>query len=158
MNLRAGELETSDLTSVLHAAAHRWVAGSSLTVHVDIRDLRRRLPEDVEQNLLRIAQEAVTNAVKHARASSIRIALRREGDSVRLRVEDDGCGFEPPVTFSVVGGHFGILGMRERAERLRAHFSLESSPGAGTHVEVRIPLAANGFSNAGMSNAGTSNV
>ncbi len=144
MNLRAGELETSDLTSVLNAAAQRWVAGSSVAVHVDICDLRRRLPEDVEQNVLRIAQEAVTNTVKHARASSIRIQLRREDDTVRLRVEDDGCGFEPPVAFSVVGGHFGILGMRERAEKLRAQFSLESSPGAGTYVQVTIPLAVNG--------------
>ena len=148
MNLRAGELETSDLSSVLTAAAHRWVAGSAIDIHVRICDLRQRLPEDIEQNVLRIAQEAVSNVVKHAGASTVRIELWREERSVRLRVEDDGRGFEPPVTLSVAGGHFGILGMRERAEKLRAQFLLESSPGAGTQVEVTIPLAAKGAGNA----------
>ncbi len=143
MNLRAGELETSDLSSVLTAAAQRWTAGTSIEVHVDVCDLSRRLSEDMEQNILRIAQEAVTNSVKHARASSVRIELRREKESVRLTVEDDGQGFEPPAAFSVFGGHFGILGMRERAEKLRARFLLDSSPGHGTNVEVTIPLALN---------------
>jgi signal transduction histidine kinase/ligand-binding sensor domain-containing protein len=148
MNLRAGELESSDLSSVLTSSAHRWVAGSAIDIDVEISELRHRLPEDVEQNVLRIAQEAVTNVVKHAAASTIRIRLMREARTVRLRIEDDGRGFEPPVTFSVIGGHFGILGMRERAQKLRAEFLLASSPGAGTQVEVIIPLTRNDERNA----------
>jgi signal transduction histidine kinase len=97
----------------------------------------------MEQHVLRIAQEAVTNAVKHAKAKIVSIELEGEEQLLPLRIKDDGIGFEPPRAFSVFGGHFGILGMQARAKRLRAEFILASSPGAGTQVEVRIPFVAN---------------
>jgi signal transduction histidine kinase len=100
--------------------------------------------------VLRIAQEAVANAVKHARAKTIQVELGRENGFVYLRVKDDGAGFEAPRTFSASGGHFGIMGMRERAARCRGAFALSSQPGSGTQVEVRIPVrAASGASRAG---------
>jgi len=100
-----------------------------------------KLSEDVEQHLLRIAQEAVTNALKHAGARMIRVELAVEDRKLRLRVKDDGRGFEPSRAFSVIGGHFGILGMRERAERLGGELDLSSQLGLGTQVEVTVPLS-----------------
>jgi signal transduction histidine kinase len=70
------------------------------------------------------------------------VELGRENGFVYLRVKDDGEGFEAPRTFSASGGHFGIMGMRERAARCRGDFALSSQPGAGTQVEVRIPVRA----------------
>ena len=87
------------------------------------------LPEEMEQHLLRIAQEAVANTVKHARASEVRIRLEMENGRLRLSVSDDGQGFEQTDAFSEIGGHFGLLGMRERAERLGGELELHSTPG-----------------------------
>ena len=72
----------------------------------------------------------------------VRLDLDVAAGFLRLRVEDDGKGFEPSDTFSVSGGHFGIVGMRERAQRIGGEFDLASRPGGGTQVEVRIPLAS----------------
>jgi signal transduction histidine kinase len=94
----------------------------------------------MEQHLLRIAQEAVANTIKHARASEVRIRLEMETGRLRLSVADDGQGFEQTEAFSELGGHFGLLGMRERAERLGGELQLHSAPGHGTEVEVKVPL------------------
>ena len=88
---------------------------------------------------MRIAQEAVANALKHAKARNISVELEGMNHALRLRVKDDGEGFEPSP-LSTLAGHYGILGMRERAERLGGTFDLESGPGAGTLVEVTVPL------------------
>jgi signal transduction histidine kinase/ligand-binding sensor domain-containing protein len=147
MDLRTTELENQDLPAALEASARRWAAGSSVDVQLQITGVQQKLPAELELNLLRIAQEAVANAMKHARASMIRVELAMEGRSLRLGVKDDGQGFEPAGTFSLIGGHFGIVGMRERAQRLGGRFSLSSSPGSGTEVEVSVPLASSGNTN-----------
>jgi signal transduction histidine kinase len=97
------------------------------------------LPQDLEQHLLRIAQEAVTNALKHAAAGKIWIKLTTEGRKISLRIVDNGRGFEQKDVFSSLG-HFGLLGIRERAERLGGEMRLASRPGEGTEVEVTAPL------------------
>jgi ligand-binding sensor domain-containing protein/signal transduction histidine kinase len=141
IDLRTSELEQQDLSAALETWARRLVAGSSVHVQVEVSNLNRSLPGDLEQNILRIAQEAVANAVKHARARMISIGLEVQGRFLHLRIQDDGQGFEPYDTFSAGGGHFGIVGMRERAERSGGKFSLASQPGSGTQVEVIVPLA-----------------
>ncbi|MGH9666388.1 MAG: sensor histidine kinase, partial [Bryobacteraceae bacterium] len=140
-DLRAPSLGDRDLPSALISSARRWAAGSSTPVEVDVSGEQRRLPEDVELNVLRIAQEAVNNALKHAGAATVWVDLRMEARRVLLRVKDDGRGFEPSRVFTAIDGHFGILGMRERAERLGGELDLSSEPGQGTQVEVRVPLA-----------------
>jgi signal transduction histidine kinase len=75
------------------------------------------------------------------------VDLAAEDRALHLRIKDDGRGFEPSGGFSIVGGHFGILGMRERAERLGGRFDLASRPGSGTQVEVRVPFAAKNGNN-----------
>jgi signal transduction histidine kinase len=142
MDLRSTEFEAQDLSAALAAAAQRWVAGSRVEVQLEVSAVERKLPADLEQNLLRIAQEAVANAVKHATAHVIKLELSLKDNFLMLRVKDDGKGFEPADTFSVSGGHFGIVGMRERTERLGGKFDLASQPGTGTLVEVKVPLAS----------------
>jgi signal transduction histidine kinase/ligand-binding sensor domain-containing protein len=141
MDLRASALEGQDLQAALSEAARHWTAGSAVQVHVDVAGKGPKLPEEMEQHLLRIAQEAVTNTVKHAHAHQVRIHLEMDQGSLRMQVADDGQGFEQTDAFSEIGGHFGLLGMRERAERLGGALQLDSKPGAGTKVEVTVPLS-----------------
>ena len=140
MDLRASALEGQDLATALESGARTWTAGSGLEVEVETGGPRSRLPEEVEQNLLRIAQEAVANAVKHAGASRLSVRLTREAQRVRLCVADDGRGFDQTGAFSASDGHFGLIGMRERAERLGGELRVESHPDAGTQVDVTVTL------------------
>ena len=141
MDLRASALEGQDLPAALAQAAHQWTAGSQVKVHVDVDGPGRKLPEEMEQHLLRIAQEAVTNTVKHAHAKEVWIHLAMNNGTLKMRVADNGEGFEQTDAFSEIGGHFGLLGMRERAERLGGELQLHSEPGEGTEVEVTVPLS-----------------
>jgi ligand-binding sensor domain-containing protein/two-component sensor histidine kinase len=143
MDLRAAALEQQNLSSALAKAAGNWTAGSDVRIEIDLSNEDRKLPEDVEQNVLRITQEAVANAVKHSGAKHIRIWLRVEARRLQLSVKDDGRGFELPAAFSTTGEHFGLLGMRERAERLGGELILLSEPNKGTEVAVSVPLSPN---------------
>ena len=98
------------------------------------------LPEEVAHHVFRIAQEAVTNAVNHANPGHINIRLKIEDALLRLHIDDDGRGFEPADAFTSRRGNFGLIGMRERAERLQGTLHLASSDGAGTQVDVTVPL------------------
>ena len=140
MDLRTGELEAEELSAALASSARRWVAGTSVNIHLAISTVKLQLSKNLEQNLLRIAQEAVTNAIKHAKANVIRIEFGVHGQVLRLSVGDDGQGFEPSNAFTISDGHFGLLGMRERAERSGGCFHLASSPSSGTEIEVTIPI------------------
>jgi len=140
MDLRASVLEDRDLAAALEAGARLWTAGQPIDVSVDVSGDRQPLPKEMEQQLLRIAQEAVTNIMKHANASRIGIKLEREAKNLRLRILDNGRGFEERDAFAAHGGHFGLIGMRERAERLGGELRLTSQPGEGTEVEVSVPV------------------
>ncbi len=140
MDLRDSALEGHELPAALSEAARQWTAGSPVRVQVDVSGDGHKLPEEMEQNLLRIAQEAVTNTVKHAHAKEVRIRLDVKPSRLSMVVADDGKGFEQTEAFSEIGGHFGLLGMRERAQRLGGELRLASQPGHGTKVEVTVPL------------------
>ncbi len=140
MDLRASVLEDRDLAAALEAGARAWTAGQPVEVSVEASGDLRPLPQEMEQQLLRIAQEAVANIMKHANASRIGIELQREPKRLRLRIVDNGRGFEEHDAFAAHGGHFGLIGMRERAERLGGELRLASQPGEGTQVEVSVPL------------------
>jgi two-component system sensor histidine kinase UhpB len=150
-----GALQTvRDISQLLHpallddlglAAAIEWQARTFEARHgirVDVQQdgLTKRLPREVELAAYRIVQEALTNVAKHSRASSCRITLRREEANLDVVVEDDGRGFEPAdVTESQRG--LGLVGMRERAALLSGRIAFESGGGAGTRVEVRLPVS-----------------
>jgi signal transduction histidine kinase len=139
LDLRLSDLQEHKLPEALSSAAQRWVAGNRIHVNLDIREISSGLSPDCEQNLFRIAQEAVANVVKHAKATAVSLHLMMEGDSVLLAVADNGAGFDTSNTYSSLGGNFGIIGMRERAERIGGTFSVASEPGTGTRVEVKVP-------------------
>lgn len=140
MDLRASVLEGQDLAAALQSGTAQWVAGSDVELHVDVSGPENPLSQDMEQHLLRIAQEAVTNVLKHAGARRIWVKLHMEARRLYLRIVDDGRGFEQQDVFADLGGHFGLIGMRERAERLGGELHLKSRPGEGTQVEVTVPL------------------
>jgi two-component system, NarL family, sensor histidine kinase UhpB len=96
----------------------------------------RGLPEDVQLVVYRVAQEALTNAVRHSDAERVRVGLEREGDRVALTVGDDGRGF----TFEETGRGLGIGGMRERALLVGGELQIESRPGLGTRVRLSVPI------------------
>jgi signal transduction histidine kinase len=139
-DLRASALLGHDLATALKAEAVRWTATSNLKLQVDICPQPERLPQEIEQNLLRIAQEAVTNTLKHASAAKLLVQLRVEAQNLCLLVADDGRGCAKPDMSSSLEGHFGLIGMRERAQSIGGHFRFQSEPGNGTFVEVMVPL------------------
>jgi len=143
MDLRAAVLENSDLVSALTSASREWTAQSGVTCEIEADETLPKLPDDVEHNVVRISQEAVTNALKHAGANKIRILLRTGKGKLQLTIHDDGRGFELSRAFTSTGGHFGLLGMRERAQRLGGQLEVVSAPGLGTRVEVSIPIPGN---------------
>jgi signal transduction histidine kinase/ligand-binding sensor domain-containing protein len=140
MDLRAPALDGQDLAAAIQSGTRMWTAGSGIDIEVDIEGPLAQLPEEMEQHLLRITQEAVTNALKHASARRIGVKLYREARKLYLRVIDDGRGFDQQNAFSTRGGHFGLIGMRERAERMGGELRLASHPGEGTELEVTVPL------------------
>lgn len=97
-----------------------------------------RLAGTLETHLLRLAQEAVANAAKHSGAKRIEVLLDYDEESVRLTVRDDGSGFDPQA-MTALTGHFGLSGMRERAEKVAGRLRINSAPGKGTEVEVFVP-------------------
>ena len=142
MDLRASALDEQDLAVALESGAGRWAARSGVAITVDVSGDASKLPEDVAHHVFRIAQEAVANAVNHASANHINMELRIEPGQLFLQVEDDGCGFEleREDTSRAQRGNFGLIGMRERADRIKGKLSIESHQGKGTRVDVTVPL------------------
>jgi signal transduction histidine kinase len=95
------------------------------------------IPDEIMNHLLRIGQEALTNALRHAEVDEVRLLVRYGADDVTLEIADKGQGFDPDHVPSVEAGHFGITGMRERARRIQATLSITSAPGKGTRIAVR---------------------
>jgi signal transduction histidine kinase len=91
-----------------------------------------------ENAVYRIAQEALTNACRHSRSKRVQVELAQQGDVLRLKVRDWGIGFNPG---EVEEGRFGLAGMRERARLLGGTISVQSAPGKGTRIAVKLPLA-----------------
>jgi ligand-binding sensor domain-containing protein/signal transduction histidine kinase len=138
-DLRSTTLEGADLATALSRAAEQLSAGTLVRIVVHIRGTPGPLPSGVEQNLFRIGQEAVTNAIKHAQAHEVEIDLSFHADRVELHVRDDGRGFDAG-SMGMPSGHFGLLGMRERAEQLGGELRLRSRPERGTEVMVAVPI------------------
>ena len=118
------------------------VAGASSedgpTVALEISELTRMLPAGSDFHLLRIAQEALANTIKHAAAREVIIALHESPDAVVLSIRDDGRGFVPAPPDAPISSHFGLLGMRERVEKIGASLDIQSSPGHGCTVTVTL--------------------
>jgi signal transduction histidine kinase len=137
--LRSGALEDQELPAALLAQAQQLAAGTGTEVRLDVQGEPRRLPAEQELELLRIGQEATSNALRHGRARTVTFELRYEPARLRLAVRDDGGGFAPSLAERADG--FGMRGMRERAAGLGARLEIHSQPGSGSAVELELPLA-----------------
>jgi signal transduction histidine kinase/ligand-binding sensor domain-containing protein len=137
--MRSAALEESDLGGALVEVAGQLSGETEVAVQVSGR--RRRLPVEVENNLLRIGQEALANAVRHAHAERVRVELSFGEGLVRLSVRDNGRGFDVEKAAQGAAGHFGLAGIRERVQNLGGELSLLSRAGEGAEVVVEVPVA-----------------
>ncbi len=135
--LRDASEPHSGLGASIAQAARQITEAKEVRLKLKVDQTPPALPAEVEYNLLRIAQEAVTNSVKHAGARTIEVSLHSTPSQINLAVKDDGSGFGQPVSSS---GHYGLIGMRERAAHIGAGFQIESEPGRGTTISVRLPM------------------
>ncbi|PWT91930.1 MAG: hypothetical protein C5B54_04400 [Acidobacteria bacterium] len=138
--MRPQYLEKHSFVPALGHMATDLISNTPVELNLQINGDERSLPSLVEDNLLRIAQEAVTNCVKYAQAKSLSIELRFQPRRVELRIADDGIGFDFEKARSL-DGHFGLIGIQERARQLAGDARIASSVGKGTEILVSIPLA-----------------
>ncbi|RME81610.1 MAG: HAMP domain-containing protein, partial [Caldilineae bacterium] len=141
-DLRPTILDDLGLVPALRRYARQRLEEAGIQFRLDIEGETSRLPAAIETALYRIAQEAISNVMRHARASRVDIALRFAPEQVEMCVQDDGVGFDVPSVLAATSrnGCIGLLGMRERAELLGGQLHLDSRPQAGTTLTVRIPL------------------
>ena len=112
----------------------------ALTVTVQVAGEVRALSPRLEQHLVGIGTEAMTNAVKHGQAGAIQVEIEFRDAEVMVRIKDTGIGFDPAQRLEQASGCFGLLGMRERAREIRGDIRIHSQPGRGTEVVVTAPF------------------
>jgi signal transduction histidine kinase len=144
-DLRSVALEQRGLHGALEEFLAPLAAECGAQFAIDVEGTPRSLPGSSEIHLLRIAHEAAANAARHAAPRKIRVRLEYGHDTVTLEVSDDGRGFDPEAP--APRGHFGILGMQERANKLNATLSIESKAGSGTTVRIVAPSTNTARSN-----------
>ena len=142
-DLRSRALEQFDLPGALSTSGKQLTDGTRIHLEVSAKGRVRPLSETVEENLLRIAQEALTNVIKHSDATTATIELDYGPQNVVLQITDNGRGFDQETSVGPGEGHFGLLGMSERAKRLGADLSVSSEPGRGTTVRILVPIDQN---------------
>ncbi|NTW02826.1 MAG: hypothetical protein HGA19_16360 [Oscillochloris sp.] len=142
-DLRPTALDDVGLSEALQTYAESWSHRTGIMVAVFVTGIERKsLLAEIETIIYRVVLEALTNIVRHAQATQVNIVLERHMDTLIVMVEDNGCGFDVESTFQRAqqGGHIGLLGMQERLAMLNGTLMIESTPGSGTTVIVRIPL------------------
>ena len=143
-DLRSQAAETEDFATRLSRMAANATDSSAPKIRVKskVSGTYRPLAPKTEAELLRIAQEAVTNAVRHAKPAHIAIELRFGARDLEMTIQDDGCGFDgqPHPQSTGPEGHFGLTGMRERAAEIGGSLAIDSEPGKGTRVTASVPL------------------
>lgn len=129
------------LRGALESMAHELLTGSDVELNLDLSgaaELEGRLPPEAGHELSQIAREALSNVARHSAASQASLSLQVQGDAAILEVRDDGKGFDP--TQRLGSGHFGLANLRDRSAAVAATLAIESAPGEGTRIIVRLPL------------------
>src|SRR5206468_12964825 len=129
-------LEKAAFTDALHAIIKNTAAGTVLRTEFRITGNPRQLAPAVEENLLHIGQEALTNALKHAHATRFHARLNFDSDAVYLELRDNGVGF---IVDGMNDGGIGLIGMQERADQIGATVKVTSEPGKGTKITAMSP-------------------
>jgi signal transduction histidine kinase len=140
-NLRQGSGSGAGLVRAVSQLTHRISLETGIPVTFESSEAPPALGAEGERSLLMLIREALYNAVRHAAPKHLSVRLSFDRGGLYVEIVDDGCGFDPAVIFSSEGRHYGLIGMRERVEKLGGEFLLTSSPGKGTQVHLSIPLA-----------------
>jgi len=141
LNLRPSMLDDLGLVPALRSLLDEQGRRASVAVRFSAKNISESLDPEIQTTCFRIAQEAITNAVRHAAATQIQVDIHREEGNFRLRVHDDGRGFEmPPPQSQTIG--LGLLGMKERAALVGGRTRITSAPGKGTTVDATLPLTS----------------
>jgi signal transduction histidine kinase/ligand-binding sensor domain-containing protein len=140
-NLRPHQLDRLGLTKTLEALVKKAASASPIAFTSEIDDIDDVFPKQAEINFYRVAQESVSNVVKHSAATEASVTVRREEGRIALTVRDNGRGFVPETTQpSPDAAGFGLVGISERATLLGGHATIESEPGRGTTIAISIDL------------------
>ena len=146
-DLRPESATEHDLTELLTAAGQELTStvdanGNTSDFRVIVEGKPQKLFPTLQDEIYRIGREVIRNAFRHAGASQIEVEIRYDERELRLRIRDDGKGIDPrDLEASGRSGHWGMQGIRERAERIGSHLEFWSETGAGTEVELRVPAA-----------------
>jgi signal transduction histidine kinase len=133
-------LEGTDLDDALRKIAALIDSGSD-KIEISVSGPSFPLPSATQHHLLRIAQEAITNAVRHAGPTTIAVRLEYRSRAVFLSISDEGAGFDPDDVLERSIGHFGLRGLRGRVAKIGGELRIGSSPGRGTVIEILVPMA-----------------
>jgi len=136
--LRPLILDDYGLAVTLRAYGEQFTARTGIRVIIEAKHPVPRLPQEAEMTLFRISQEALTNVLKHAKATVVRMMLAVDAESVSLSIADDGCGFDAESSSAHATNGLGLLIMQERLRGVRGALRIESRRGAGTRVTARI--------------------
>ena len=137
-DLRNSALDEADLNEAVRRTLEPHLGNATLVTRLAVP--RERLTENTTHALLRILRELTTNAVRHGKARTIRVAGCVEDGKLLISVRDDGCGFDPSSAPGFESGHFGLEGIRERVEAFEGELTIESAPGAGTRATVTLNM------------------
>jgi signal transduction histidine kinase len=122
----------------LKNVSERALQGTGIPLRFTTRGAEYKLAPGIEDNFLRICEEAVTNAVKHANPTGVEVILEYTANELRLRIRDNGSGFDPNGLDGSKDGHFGLVGIRERVKQVSGNLSLNSEPGKGTEILIAV--------------------
>lgn len=139
LDLRAAPLEGRNLPEALVELATSFANQWDIKVDFDVSGANHPLPVGMQAGLYRIAEEALTNVRRHAKAKHVKARIVTMPEGVYFTIEDDGRGFDVSKLFTK--GHYGVVGMNERVKLLGGNLEIHSSPGAGTRIEVEVPLS-----------------
>jgi len=139
--LRPPDLEKEGLVGALHKRINAVEKRSGVEARLITHGILAELPVTLQENMYRIALEALANALKHADARNVTVHIYAADEHVTLEVIDDGCGFDPTILEN--NGGMGLISMRERAEKMNGSFSIQSTNDQGATIRVQIPLTKN---------------
>jgi len=137
-DLRSPHVENHGLSDALREAADRAINGHQIHFVFEQHGTPQPMADRIEEQLIKIGREAISNAVRHAHAGRITAELEFGETAISLRVSDDGCGFDSDAHSA--SDHYGLTSMRERAEDMGGRLTIKTAMGQGTRVEALVPL------------------
>ncbi len=141
-DLESPFLENDDLADALQKMAE-FISVDSTLIQLEVESIPQRLDSIAKHNLLRIVQEAITNAIRHGKAELISVKITRTEETINLSISDNGCGFDSQEVLSSGISHFGIRGMKARVSKINGTIEIDSKAGFGTTINVHVPLPQN---------------